>query len=34
MENELGAPRAGRIAEVRCSEGAAVEAGQDLITVA
>ena len=34
MENELGAPRTGRIAEVRCSEGAAVEAGQDLITVA
>jgi biotin carboxyl carrier protein len=34
MENELLAPRAGRIAEVRCAEGAAVEAGQDLIVVA
>ena len=28
MENELGAPRAGRVAELRCAEGAAVEAGQ------
>ena len=34
MENELAAPRAGRIAEVRCAEGTAVEAGQDLIVVA
>jgi biotin carboxyl carrier protein len=34
MENELGAPRAGRIADVRCAEGTAVEAGQDLIVVA
>jgi biotin carboxyl carrier protein len=34
MENELGAPRAGRVAEVRCAEGAAVEAGQDLVVVA
>jgi biotin carboxyl carrier protein len=34
MENELGAPRAGKIAEVRCAEGTAVEAGQDLIVVA
>jgi len=34
MENELGAPRAGRVAEVRCTEGAAVEAGQDLVVVA
>ena len=34
MENELRAPRAGRIAEVRCAEGAAVEAGQDLVIVA
>jgi biotin carboxyl carrier protein len=34
MENELPAPRAGRIAEVRCAEGAAVEAGQALIVVA
>jgi glutaconyl-CoA/methylmalonyl-CoA decarboxylase subunit gamma len=33
MENELGAPRAGRVAEVRCAEGAAVEAGQDLVVV-
>jgi biotin carboxyl carrier protein len=33
MENELGAPRAGRVAEVRCAEGAAVEAGQDLVMV-
>jgi biotin carboxyl carrier protein len=34
MENELGAPRAGHIAEVRCAEGTAVEAGQDLVVVA
>ena len=34
MENELAAPRAGRIAEVRCAEGTAVEAGQDLVIVA
>ena len=34
MENELAAPRAGKIAEVRCAEGTAVEAGQDLIVVA
>jgi biotin carboxyl carrier protein len=34
MENELPAPRAGRITEVRCAEGAAVEAGQDLVVVA
>ena len=34
MENELAAPRAGRVAEVRCAEGAAVEAGQDLVVVA
>jgi len=33
MENELLAPRAGRITEVRCAEGAAVEAGQDLVLV-
>jgi glutaconyl-CoA decarboxylase len=33
MENELGAPRAGRVAEVRCAENTAVEAGQDLIVV-
>ena len=34
MENELAAPRAGRIAEVRCAEGSAVEAGQDLVILA
>jgi biotin carboxyl carrier protein len=33
MENELRAPRAGRVLEVRCAEGAAVESGQDLVTV-
>ena len=33
MENEIPAPRAGRIAEVRCTEGTAVEAGQDLVVV-
>jgi len=33
MENELRAPRAGRISIVRCAEGAAVEAGQDLVTI-
>jgi biotin carboxyl carrier protein len=33
MENELAAPRAGRVTEVRCAEGTAVEAGQDLVTV-
>ena len=34
MENELRAPRAGRVSVVRCAEGAAVEAGQDLVTIA
>ena len=34
MENELRAPRAGRVLGVRCAEGAAVEAGQDLVTIA
>jgi len=34
MENELAAPRAGRIAELRCAEGAAVESGQELVIVA
>ena len=34
MENELRAPRAGRISGVRCTEGTAVEAGQDLVTIA
>ena len=34
MENELRAPRAGRISAIRCSEGTAVEAGQDLVTIA
>jgi biotin carboxyl carrier protein len=33
MENELRAPRAGTVQEVRCSEGAAVEAGQDLVVI-
>jgi biotin carboxyl carrier protein len=33
MENELRAPRPGTVAAVHCAEGAAVEAGQDLITV-
>jgi len=33
MENELPAPRAGRVTEVRCVEGTAVEAGQDLVVV-
>jgi biotin carboxyl carrier protein len=31
MENELGAPRSGSVLEVRCVEGSAVEAGQDLV---
>jgi biotin carboxyl carrier protein len=34
MENELRAPRAGRVTAVRCAEGGAVEAGQDLVTIA
>jgi biotin carboxyl carrier protein len=34
MENELRAPRAGRVSIVRCAEGTAVEAGQDLVTIA
>jgi biotin carboxyl carrier protein len=33
MEIELAAPRGGRVAEIRCAEGAAVEAGQDLVIV-
>jgi biotin carboxyl carrier protein len=33
MENELRVPRAGTVREVRCTEGAAVEAGQDLVVV-
>ena len=33
MENELRAPRAGTVSEVRCAEGAPVEAGQDLATI-
>ncbi len=33
MENELRAPRAGTVHEVRCAEGTAVEAGQDLVTL-
>jgi biotin carboxyl carrier protein len=34
MENELRAPRAGTVQDVRCAEGATVEAGQDLVTIA
>ena len=34
MENELRAPRAGRVTTVHCTEGAAVEAGQDLVVLA
>ncbi|HXU60495.1 MAG TPA: acetyl-CoA carboxylase biotin carboxyl carrier protein subunit [Polyangia bacterium] len=34
MENELRAPRAGTLSELRCTEGAPVEAGQDLATIA
>jgi biotin carboxyl carrier protein len=33
MENELRAPRAGTVQAVRCTEGAAVEAGQDLVVI-
>jgi glutaconyl-CoA decarboxylase len=33
MENELRAPRAGTVSDVRCTEGAPVEAGQDLATI-
>jgi biotin carboxyl carrier protein len=33
MENELRAPRAGTVREIRCAEGAAVEAGQDLVVL-
>lgn len=33
MENELRAPRAGTLSEVRCTEGTPVEAGQDLATI-
>jgi biotin carboxyl carrier protein len=33
MENELRAPRAGTVREVRAPEGAAVESGQDLVVV-
>lgn len=33
MENELRAPRTGTVHEVRCAEGAAVEAGQDLVLI-
>jgi biotin carboxyl carrier protein len=34
MENELRAPRAGRVAAVQCTEGTAVEAGQELVVLA
>src|SRR5438270_628837 len=33
MENELRATRAGTVQAVRCEEGAAVEAGQDLVII-
>jgi biotin carboxyl carrier protein len=33
MENEIRAPRAGKVAEVRCAEGAAVESGQVLVVL-
>ena len=33
MENELRAARAGTVTELRCAEGAAVEAGQDLVVI-
>jgi biotin carboxyl carrier protein len=33
MENELRATRAGTVREIRCAEGSAVEAGQDLVVV-
>jgi biotin carboxyl carrier protein len=33
MENELRAPRGGPVTAIHCAEGAAVEAGQDLISV-
>ncbi len=34
MENELRAPRAGTLSQLHCTEGAPVEAGQDLATIA
>lgn len=33
MENELRAPRAGVVRELRAAEGAAVDAGQDLVVI-
>jgi glutaconyl-CoA/methylmalonyl-CoA decarboxylase subunit gamma len=33
MENELRATRAGTVQALRCEEGAAVEAGQDLVVI-
>ena len=33
MENELGAPRAGRVVEVAVTEGASVEAGKVLVVI-
>jgi biotin carboxyl carrier protein len=33
MENELRAPRAGVVRELRATEGAAVESGQDLVVI-
>jgi biotin carboxyl carrier protein len=33
MENELRAPRAGLVLNLRCTEGETVEAGQDLVVI-
>jgi biotin carboxyl carrier protein len=33
MENELRAPRSGTIRELRCAEGATIDAGQELILI-
>ena len=33
MENELAAPRAGRVAELRAAEGTAVDAAQELVVI-
>jgi glutaconyl-CoA decarboxylase len=34
MENEIRAPRAGAVTEIRCTEGATVESGQVLVILA
>ncbi len=33
MENEVRAPRSGTVREIRCAEGAAVEANQELVVI-